>query len=322
MSEKAAPERKPRPPLWWRLVATAIVLGVFGWGAVLLGDFLRVRKEVNESVQRRMDLSRPPPDLPFVSADDPLLRTWMARSVPWQHVRELPFGDDRAWFVTGTSENPPKEVFRDVLATLQPEKPIEEREPDELMDLSASGLLRKHISVGQYHGVAFLARMPPDLEAAAEGRFAFEPGGTMLAFQRHETSWEYVTWTFPDGLNLSAFMGTFGAPKGVLERMALGVEKHLEPALALGGDPAPTSSAEALPFGTVYCRARGTAGQALEGASDAFTRAGWHEVKASTSPAGEEIRVLADAAGGRNVWLVTTQREREGGFVTVMVGTP
>lgn len=288
---------------WTRRILALVATGLFLAGGVLLAHWLREREALSDLRFQAGSAGADRPEGP--RPGDPRMRTFLPEEVVYGPVRRIAFGKDSALFAAGSSTRGPDEVFgaiversrrrldRDMLDRLAKEGP------------SAAVALRLNYCTGSIPGGAFCLRLAPDVEAARDGRLVLEPGGVILAWGEADR-WHYVTFYFPQGLDLDAFLESHGAPRDALAPLGPEAAAALEPTLRLGSDgPA-----------TVLCRAQGRARDAIDRTAAALERAGWETVHREEGET--EARVLRGPGG--EVWLSTSDAERVGGLVTVMIG--
>lgn len=298
---------------WAPRVGALLATGLFLAAGLMLTDWLRDRGDVvlpmpspgNAIAQRK-------------SPDDLRFDAWLPRGIAFSEPREVPFGKNRAFFAAGPSKRSPDEVFAEILTQARTEMDAAAQERVRAAGPSAQVALRMQHTMGTFPNGAFLLRLPPDLEAAAQGRLALEAGGLLMACGQGNR-WEYITFYFPRGLDIEGFVRSFqprGNPLVVLGRDAA---SSLEPTLTI--DPAGAGVIPELKApATVFCRARGRAGDAIDHAARAMERAGWQTLRQQGGGPGEESRVLSGPRG--EVWFGTSDRSVRGGLVTVMISAP
>lgn len=295
------------PPTRHLLARPSHLLGVvltgalFLAGALLLADWLRSR-----------DAAFAPQAVPQAPraivepATDPRIEPFLGGGVLWSPPRPDRFGHSPALFVVGHDRRGPKEVFAQMLGggwDDEARKAVIQAGP------SAAVALRAQATVGVMPSGAFLVRLAPDLDAARAGRLVTEPGAVTLAFPTR-VGWDYVTWAFPEGLDLDGLPASMQAPPESLRGLEGAADRVLDPVLALGASKAGPQ--------TVLCRARGKPADAVRDVAQRLERLGWLRRYAADRDEGTRVvRVLE--RGRREVWLAAADSAGAGGMVSVML---
>ena len=318
-NRRAPSEARPPARRWPGRVAALLAVALFGASGVLLADWVSDRDRVAERLEQgaphavEEDLARGTAPEP---APDARMAPWLDGSATYSPARRVAFGRDRAWFTVGTSTATPDEVFARRMASWASAVDAAALEGVAKAGPSAAIGMRLAASVATIPGGASLMRLPPDPLAARRGLLRTEPGGVILALAGHGR-WEYLTFYFPEGLDLDALIHEARSSKtGPRVLDALGPEaiEALEPALSLGGDDrtgAPT---------TVLCRAHGPAGAAIDRVAGGLVGRGWRDATEGAEARDPGTRVLTGPDA--TVWMATADREQTGGLVTVLIGPP
>ena len=298
---------------WFARITAVVALVTLGLGSLFLASWFRDRRETaRETVATHEPVHA---GTPVVAVPiDPRMQAYLAHSIAFNPVREVRFGKDRALFCAGPSRRRPEDVFGGILKTWEPQLDPVAIRAALINDLTATALLRLHVTTGMFPGGAFLVRLAPDPTSYASGHLRLEPGGAMLAWDEGD-SWQYAVFYFPHGIDIEAFTEQNAPPPNALAALGPEASRSLVPAMVLG-DPDRETGAS-----TVLCVSKGLAGAAVDRVADAMTRAGFRDVTAGPSvEAGEEIvRVLRGPTS--TVWLSTTDPAHDGGLVTVTIGT-
>ena len=313
----APPSAKPERSgarLWTGRAAALAVVVLFGWGTILMAGWLR----------ERGDLARPIPSpvSPQKSVRDavirePLLDPWLDPAVSWGPVRRTSFGRDPALLVTGPSADGPDLVFERRLLAFARSLPIDGLAQAIREGPSATRAFRLNATLSAGPICASLVRLPPDVLASRGGTLRTEPGLVMLAFHAPKRSlhpWDYVTFFFPKGLDLSALARESAPPPRVLAVLGAEAQRFLVPTLALGADAHTQGSR------TVLCRSVGTAGYAIDRVADALQSDGWRPLEGDPASRPPGTRVLTGPKG--TVWMATTDVDRPDGLVSILVEAP
>jgi hypothetical protein len=295
---------------WGRIAASLVTTAAFMGGAVLLADWLREREELAAplSVAQTPPLKAVEPDV--------RMRPYLPDGVAFGPVRPVAWGAQRGVFAAGASTEGPEDVFARVVAALNPGHGPEAVRATLRQGPSLSGALRMQVTVGVLPGSAFLVRLPLDVEATARGDVALEPGGVMLAFPT-SYGWDYVSFFFPDGLDLRAWgEESMRVPKDPLAPLGTDVAAMFEPQLEL-----PSAGVEGEGSGAaVLCRAKGVAGEAVERAGRTLEGRGYRRLYATADDRAESTWVLERR--DTQVWMSAPDRMQKGGLVTVWMRTP
>lgn len=301
-----APTR-PRPKKA-NLFFAAATGALFLAGCLLLTGWLRDREAVQSMPGASATGAAGVPPLRTVDLQ-PEHTAWLGGGVSWGPARQDDFGGSRTLFVSGHAKDAPHVVFRRMIGP-GPDEATQARIVD--AGPSAQIALRLQATVGRMPQGAFLVRLPADVAAAREGQLRTEPGAVTLAFQGSR-GWSYITWIFPEGLDLDRLGAAFRAPPDTLAALPAAHARHLEPIVAFGGTHGPR---------TVLCRARGRAVQAVEAVSTLLEQQGWERRYVKERTGQSVVRVLAQ--GERQVWLSAGESKRggsvEGGLVSVVLG--
>jgi hypothetical protein len=305
----------PRPARRWpgRVAALATVL-MFGAGSLLLADWLRERSAVDERLEHALSRrSGAALDAKAAPEVDPRMATWLDPAVRYGPARRMPFGRDRALFAVGTSTEGPQEVFPRLLGRMA--AGFDAKAVDSVVRAGPSAVvaLRLSASIGRIPGGASLVRLPPDVASIRRGIVRTEPGVVVLALEGHER-WQYLTFYFPEGLDLDALIRSSRADPRVLDALGPAAGEVLQPALTFSGEDRMGGPS------TVICKARGRAGAAIDKVADSLARRGWRDAEQGL----EERRVGARVMAGPDatVWMTTVDREQMDGMVTVLIGPP
>ena len=295
-------------------VAALVSVGLFGAGSLLLSDWLRDRSAVDERVAH--GLTERPEPLPALEAAqdvDPRMRIWLDEKVRYGPARLLAFGRDRAWFAVGTTTEGPLEVFPRVLGRVA--AGFDAKAADAVLreGPSASVALRLSASIGTIPGGASLVRLPPDVAAIRRGNVRTEPGVVVLAIQGLDL-WQYLTFYFPQGLDLDALIRTSRPSPHVLDALGPSVEGALEPALSFSGEGRASGPS------TVLCRARGRTGEAIDRVANSLSRRGWRDAEEGIEGRRSTARVMTGPDA--TVWMMAADRNQLDGMVTVLIGPP
>lgn len=298
---------RPRPKKS-NLFFAAATGALFLVGCLLLTDWLRDREAVQSMPGTSTRGAAGVPPMKTVELK-PEHTAWLGGGVAWGPARPDDFGGSRTLFVTGHTKDPPHVVFRRMIGP----------GPDEATraEIAAAGpsaqiALRLQATVGRMPQGAFLVRLPADVAAARDGHLRTEPGAVTLAFEGRR-GWSYITWIFPEGLDLDRLGAAFRAPPGTLSALPAAHAEHLEPIVAFGGTQGPR---------TVLCRARGRPVKAVEAVATLLEKQGWERRYVKERTGRSVVRVLAQ--GDRQVWLSAGESSRgdsdEGGLVSVVLG--
>ena len=311
-----APATKSPPrsaPLWMGRVAAIVVVVLFGWGTLLLADWLRERGDLHRPVTQPLTRENLIRDAVI---REPLLDPWLDPAVAWGPVRKTSFGRDPALLVTGPSADGPDAVFERRLLAFAQSLPIDGLAQSIREGPSATRALRLNATLSAGPVCASLVRLPPDVVASRGGTLRTEPGLVMLAFHvpMRLHPWDYVTFFFPKGLDLSALARESAPPPRVLAMLGPEAQRFLVPTLALGGDTKAQGSR------TVLCRSVGTAGYAIDRVAEALERQGWRSVDSDPSGRPPGTRALTGPKG--TVWMATSDVDRTDGLVSVLVEAP
>ena len=285
-----------------RLLAVVVTGALFLAGALLLADWLRDRDAA-------FGIATPRAEPPRVldQALDPRVEAFLGGGVAWAPPRLDHFGPSPAALVVGHDLRAPKEVFARMLGGGWDD---EARRAALRAGPSAAVALRTQATVGVMPTGAFLVRMPPDLAAAAEGRLRTEPGAVTLAFPAAR-GWDYVTWAFPEGLDLDGLPAAFRAPPQVLTPLDGAADHLLEPVFAFGGDGVGPR--------TILCRAQGGTGDVVREVAARLRSRGWVRHYASDAQDMRAVRVLRH--GQQEIWLTAASTGKTGGMVSVMLSS-
>jgi hypothetical protein len=276
-----------------------------------LADWLRERADLGRPAgSARSAGTRPPAD---VVARDPRMEPWLDPKVVWGPTRRTTFGKDTALLVTGSSPDGPALVFERRLVELAQGLGTSGLVEAVRAGPSAAAALRLNATVSNGPICAALVRLPPDVRGAVKGTLKTEPGVVILAF-RAPDRWDYVTFWFPDGLDLTALARETAPPPQVLKPLGPEAERSLVPTLALGGEGATRGSK------TILCRSQGPAGAAIDRVATSLLHRGWRDAEAHVEEKTPGARVLTGPSG--TVWMATTDGERTDGLVTVLVEAP
>lgn len=322
-TDPAAPPRPAatvpaRPARRWpsRVLAAASVV-LFAAGALRIGAWLRERRELAEHVAspRRRDAATA---APAIVPADPRMAAYLPATVRFGPVRRMPFGRDEAYFAAGPSRTPPGTVFGEILRRFEPASdPASLRRAIEQGPSALAGL-RTAPTIGKFPGGVSLVHLPASSAAAERAgpdadveRLATEPGGVVLAFD-YGDRFEYAVFFFPSGLDVEAFTRAATPRPDALAALGPEAVDALSPELRLGAD----GRGELV---TTLCRAKGPAGAAMERVAKGLARQGYKElagVRPSEDGADADVvRVLEGPRG--TIWLTTSEREVDGGLVTV-----
>ena len=289
------------PPRKGNLLLVAATGAMFLGGALLLTDWLRDREV---AYQMRPE---PAPALTVRTVPrDPRVEAFLGGRVEWGPSKPESFGVSPAVLVTAHDKRPPEKVFAAMLDGIYDAKAVRAMVRE---GPSAAVAMRMQATVGRMPSGAFLVRLVPDLEAARRGRLRTEPGAVTLAFPG-PTGWQYVTWAFPAGLDLDALPGSLRAPPNALDGLDGAAEGVLEPVFALGSG----GGAE-----TIFCRAKGLTGMALERVASSLVQRGWTPRYGAEKNAHQVVRVLQ--RGRREVWLAAADSRMKDGIVSVILGS-
>lgn len=315
---EASPRRKPR---WTsRVLAVASVL-LFGAGALVIASWLRERRELAEAVATPHRRDPAAAGTTFVQPD-PRMAPYLSTNVRYGPVRKMPFGVDVAYFTAGPSKTPPGTVFGEILRRFAPATDEESRRRVLARGPSAVEALRAQPTLAKFQGgvaLVHLAPVPVGLSPAstddAEPEFEHlttEPGGVVLAFDYGDDKWEYAVFFFPNGLDVETFTRTTTPPPDALASLGADAVDALTPQLRLGGDGRGG-------LVTTLCRANGPAGAAVDRVAKGLSKQGFKELAGVRSGGGGDdvdvVRVLEGPRG--TIWLTTSEREVDGGLVTV-----
>jgi len=283
------------------LIGIVVTGGLFLAGALLLADWLRSR---DAAFAPQVVPQSPRAAVEMVT--DPRIEPFLGGGVAWGPARADRFGRSPAVFVVGHDERGPKEVFARMLEGGWDD---EARRAVLRAGPSAAVALRAQATVGMMPSGAFLVRIAPDLDAARAGRLLTEPGAVTLAFKK-TVGWDYVTWAFPEGLDLDGIPATLRAPPQSLTPLEGATDRLLDPLLAFGaGAKGPQ---------TILCRAYGKPADAVRDVARRLERLGW--LRRYGAEREEENRVVRVLERGRHeVWLAAADAAGAGGMVSVML---
>lgn len=319
----AGPAPADLKPVWVRRALRAtgalVTMGVVAWGALLLANHLDERRDVADNVAARQQIAGAPPHVASMP-EDPRMRMYLDTPVNWSPVRLVKFGEDLAYFSSGLSQVHPNKMFHGIAdgfsrAADTPEARAAAKQYEGVP--AVTKLWRLHMHMGQLHGIAFFLHAPPDLAAARAGTLKTEPGGLILGFQKN-AGWEYITFFFPAGLNLDAYLRQFGPAPQALRELGPEVGRHLVPTLALGsGGTGLTGATSTKGARTVFCKAVGRSDEALKRTVAALKRRGWE----SRLPPGAKEQpgrhVLGSPQG--ELWITASDLNQVGGLITVLL---
>lgn len=316
---KASEPVRPPARRWPGRVAAILSVGLFGGAGLMLADWVRDRGRVSERLEHGTSVEAPrraPAAEPKEREPDPRMATWLDGGVTYGPSRRVGFGRDRAWFTVGTSREAPDVVFARRMTAWAMAIDATAFEGMVKAGPSAAVALRLSASVAVIPGGAALVRLPPDASASLRGALRTEPGGVILASSRRGR-WEYLTFWFPEGLDLDALLreakSSKTAPR-VLEAIGPEALAAFEPALSLSGEGAEGGPA------TVLCRARGPAGAAIERVASGLSGRGWRDAEQGVKDRDSGTRVLTGPDA--TVWMATADPSQVGGLVTVLIGPP
>ncbi len=292
-------------------------MALFAAGALRIASWLRERRELAEHVAtpRRHDAAKA---ASFFVEADARMQAYLPSSVRFGPVRKMPFGSDTAYFAAGPSKTPPGTVFGEILRRFEPATDPASLRRAVAQGPSALGALRTAPTIGKFPGGVSLVHLAPapvatsaDPDADPE-HLATEPGGVVLAFDYGDDKWEYAVFFFPDGLDVETFTRTTTPRPDALAALGPEGAEALAPELRLGAD----GRGELV---TTLCRAKGPAGAAVDRVAKGLAKQGYKELAGvrSADDGGEAdvVRVLEGPKG--TIWLTTSEREVEGGLVTV-----
>jgi len=298
-------------------VLAVVSVALFATGSLWIASWLRERRELSEALAtpHAHDAAT---SAPFFVEPDPRMRAYLASSVRFSRVRRMPFGADTAYFATGSSKSPPGTVFGEILRHFEPATDPASTRRAIAQGPSALAALRTAPTIGKFPGGVSLVRLAPapvatsaDPEAELE-HLATEPGGVVLAFDYGDDKWEYAVFFFPEGLDIETFTRTTAPRPDALAALGPEAVDALAPELRLGTD----GRGELV---TTLCRAKGPAGAAVDRVAKGLAKRGFRELAGRRSADDglddDVVRILEGPRG--TIWLTTSEREVDGGLVTV-----